>query len=90
MLLIKLEILVKATCKLTTVTACSQRAPSMLLIYAGSVSKSDLLVDESLGLMLKEYMYFHATYSAGSISEVNLSVDDSHRQHVASALVELF
>ena len=64
----------------------------MLLIYAGSVSKSDLLVDESLGLMLKEYMYFHATYSAGStsISEVNLSVDDSHRQHVASALVELF
>ena len=88
MLLIKLEVLMKATCKLTTVTACSQRAPSMLLIYAGSVSKSDLLVDESLGLMLKEY--FHATYSAGSISEVNLSVDDSHRQPVASALVEIF
>ena len=33
MLLIKVEVLVKtATCQLTTVTACSQRATSMLLI----------------------------------------------------------
>ena len=29
------------------------------------------MVDESLGLMLKDY--FHAIYSAGSISESNLS-----------------
>ena len=34
---------------------------------AGSISKSDSVVDESLRLMIKDY--FHTTYSARSHSE---------------------
>ena len=67
MLLILLEVSVRATHWYTRVTACSQ--------VLGSISESNLLVDNSHGLQPQSY--FHATYSARSISESDSLIDQS-------------
>ena len=55
---------------------CSHRATLMLLILLKVLVKvSYRPVDDSLGLVLKDY--FYATYLAGSISESYSLVDES-------------
>ena len=66
-----LEVLVKATCQLTTVIASSQSAPSMLLLMLEVSVKVTHWLKRVLGWesLYAAKGYLHATHSAGSISE---------------------